>query len=230
MQNDTIEISYDFDCDDGSHRKFAITLDKKTVLLKNNPKPVEWAKMENFRCPVCPLQNEKYCPLALQLPEIIEFFSNIYSYQIANITVKTDERIYVKETSVQRGLSSLLGIIMPASGCPILAKLKPMIPFHLPFASAEETEYRVFSTYLFAQYLRYKAGLKPDWEMKKLENLYEEIRLVNHNIVKKLQKLSQKDANLNAVVILDTFTGFISMSLEDTDFSDLIDYFRDYLE
>jgi hypothetical protein len=112
--------------------------------------------MSNFRCVHCPLKDAEYCPLALRLPAIIEFFSNIYSYQTARIRVETEERTYFKETSVQHGLSSLLGIIMPASGCPIMANLKPMVPFHLPFASYAETEYRVFSTYLLDQYLRHK--------------------------------------------------------------------------
>ncbi len=227
---DTIEIKYKFECDDGAFRTFEMRIDAESLLLKNKPRKSEWAKLKNFRCVVCPLENEEYCPLAVQLPDIIDFFSNIYSYQQAKITVETEERTYVKNTSVQRGLSSLLGIVMPASGCPVMAKLKPMIPFHLPFASAAETEYRVFSTYLFAQYLRYKQGLKPDWEMKNLETLYEEIGLVNRNVVKQLKKLSLRDANLNAVVILDTFTGFITMTLEDRAFEDLINFFDVYLK
>ncbi len=230
MATETFEISYDFDCDDGSKRKFTITIDKKTVEIIDEPQRTEWAKMSNFRCVHCPLKNAEYCPLALRLPAIIEFFSNIYSYQTAKIRVKTEERTYVKETSVQHGLSSLLGIIMPASGCPVMAKLKPMVPFHLPFASYAETEYRVFSTYLLAQYLRHKKGLSADWEMEKLAELYEEIRLVNQNVVRKLKDLSQKDANLNAVVILDTFTNFISFSLAGTNFEDFEDYFSVYFE
>ncbi len=226
----TLEIKYYFECDDGAFRTFEIAIDAKTLLLPVPEEKNDWAKMENFSCVHCPLKNEEYCPLALQLPDIISFFSNMYSYQKAKITVETEERTYVRETSVQRGLSSLLGIIMPASGCPIMAKLKPMIPFHLPFASHVETEYRVFSTYLFAQYLRYKQGLEPDWEMRNLAQLYEDIRLVNQNVVKHLKKLSSRDANLNAVVILDTFTNFISMTLDDKDFEDLSDYFDVYLQ
>jgi uncharacterized protein with ATP-grasp and redox domains len=66
--------------------------------------------------------------------------------------------------------------------------------------------------------------------MKKLAELYEEIRLVNQNVVRKLKDLSQKDANLNAVVILDTFTNFISFSLAGTDFEDFEDFFSVYFE
>ncbi len=228
----SFKIIYEIKCEKEEDKCiFDIDIDRKTLLIKNTLPKIEWAKMDYFACSICPVKDKfDYCPLAIQLPGIIKYFANKYSYQIAEIKVITEEREYFLKTSIQRGLSSLLGIIMPASGCPILAKLKPMVPFHLPFATPEETEYRVFSTYLFAQFLRWKNGLEPDWEMKNLGNIYEEIRLVNQNVVDKLKELSQKDANLNAVVILDTFTEFISMSLEDTDFSDLSHYFEVFLD
>jgi hypothetical protein len=230
METETFEVKYLFEFENGEKRQFSIEIEEDNLELVNNPPKVEWAKMEHFRCPNCPLENKEYCPLALQLPGIIKFFSNLYSYEKAKIYVYTKERNYFKETSVQRGLSSLLGVLMPVSGCPVMAKLKPMVPFHLPFASHVETEYRVFSTYMLAQFLRYKKGFKPDWEMKNLAKIYEEIRNVNLNIVNKLKELVEKDASLNAVVILDTFTNFISFELEDMEFGDVINYFGEFLK
>ena len=60
---------------------------------------------------------------------------------------------------VQMGVSSLLGVIMTTSGCPIMAQLKPMVRFHLPFASLEETIFRMVSMHLVAQYLRHQDGV-----------------------------------------------------------------------
>jgi len=49
---------------------------------------------------------------------------------------------------------------------PIFEKLKPMVRFHLPFASIEETKYRAISMYLLAQYFLYQQGSQPDWDLK----------------------------------------------------------------
>lgn len=57
----------------------------------------------------------------------------------------TEERTYSKDTLLQQGLASLLGIVMTTSGCPVLEPLKPMVRFHLPFATLTETVYRMVS-------------------------------------------------------------------------------------
>ncbi len=229
MSEDSFYIGYRFWFENGKELLFDIELDADTLLIKNKPKEEnEWGKLESFKCPNCPLSlsENKYCPLALSLKEILEKFSDIQSTEIADVFVKTNERTYHQKVAVQRGLSSLLGVVMPTSGCPILAKLKPMVKFHLPFATSDETEFRVYSTYLFAQFLKYKKGKQPDWEMKNLKQIYDDISIVNVHITNKIRELSKKDANLNAVVILETFSSFVSMSLQDTDFEHLDKYFE----
>jgi hypothetical protein len=164
--------------------------------------------------------------LAVSLKTILENFSDIQSTEVADVFVKTNERTYHQKVAVQRGLSSLLGVVMPTSGCPVLAKLKPMVKFHLPFATSDETEFRVYSSYLFAQFLKQKKGEQPDWEMKNLQQIYDDISIVNYHVTNKIRELSKKDANLNAVVILETFSSFVSMSLQDKDFEHLDKYFE----
>ncbi len=226
--NGKINISYRFDFEDGTSKSFTVTIDRENLLIENAPHFSDWAKIENFRCKNCPLKNAEYCPLALRLPEIIDFFSNIYSYRKTKITVSTEPRNYVREGTVQEGLSALLGVIMPVSGCPVFAKLKPLVPFHLPFATPVETEFRVISTYLFAQYLRAKNGLQPDWQLNGLRKIYNDIQIVNRNIAEQVRTFSLKDANLNAVAILDTFSSFITMTLENKDFEDYSNYFQSF--
>ncbi|MDN5353885.1 MAG: hypothetical protein PWQ09_641 [Candidatus Cloacimonadota bacterium] len=48
--------------------------------------------------------------------------------------VESKNRNYVKDTTIQRGVSSMLGMFLVSSGCPVLTKLKPVVKFHLPFA------------------------------------------------------------------------------------------------
>ena len=231
MSSGALNISYRFWFENGKEILFDVDIDTDTLLIINdNFKKDDWAKLESFRCPNCPLDEKEheYCPLALSLREILLKFSDVQSTEIADIFVKTEARTYHQKEAVQRGLSSLLGVVMPTSGCPVVGKLKPMVKFHLPFATSDETEFRVFSTYLFAQYLKYKKGEMPDWEMTKLQKIYDEISQVNHHVVNKIRELSSKDANLNAVVILETFSGFVSMSLSDKDFSHLESYFKGF--
>jgi hypothetical protein len=228
MPNESFYIGYRFWFENGKELLFDIELDADTLLLKNKSEEgKDWAKLESFKCPNCPLSlsENKYCPLALSLKNILGKFSDIQSTEVADVFVKTNERTYHQKVAVQRGLSSLLGVVMPTSGCPVLAKLKPMVKFHLPFATSDETEFRVYSSYLFAQYLKNRKGSRPDWEMKNLQQIYDDISTVNYHVTNKIRELSKKDANLNAVVILETFSSFVSMSLQDKDFEHLDKYF-----
>jgi hypothetical protein len=98
--------------------------------------------------------------------------------------------------------------------------LKPMAYFHLSFSSVEETVVRAISLYLLKQYFIWKSGGEPDWNLKKLEQHYQNVRQVNQGILRRIRSLSKKgDADLNALVILDDFALNldleISMGLEE---------------
>lgn len=113
----------------------------------------EWTELKNFKCPNCLLvENEyKYCPIAVNIIDLIDFFKTS-SYPEVNVIVDTEIRRYSKHPSLQKGISSLMGIYMVTSGCLIMEKLKPMVRYHLPFATLEETSYRMVSMDLLAQY------------------------------------------------------------------------------
>jgi hypothetical protein len=95
-----------------------------------------------------------------------------------------------------------------------------MAYFHLSFSSVEETVVRAISLYLLKQYFIWKSGGEPDWNLKKLEQQYQNVRQVNQGILRRIRSLSKKgDADLNALVILDDFALNldleISMGLEE---------------
>ncbi len=212
-------------------KKFEITIDPKTLRVVSNPceKLPEWTELTFCQCPNCPLDKEKFthCPVAANLVELVHFFNDSISYEEVDVCIETPERAYCKRTSIQTGVSSILGIYMPASGCPILAHLKPMVRFHLPFASIQETMYRSMSMYLVKQYLRKKKGLEPDWNMQGLIDLYEEIHKVNSAFHKRLSCLDGEDANVNALVILDVFADYINFSLDEDHLSKIDNLFED---
>jgi hypothetical protein len=168
--------------------------------------------------------------VAKNLVEVIDFLKDIFSFEKVQMTIRTKRRDYSKHVPVQMAASSLMGIYMTTSGCPILDKLRPMVATHLPFASTKETTYRALSMYLLAQYLRYKRGNIPDWDMVHLGELYDDINTVNGSFCKRLKQIEHiEDAALNAVVKLDCFAISVGFALNDETLGDLEPFFRAYL-
>jgi len=231
-EHDKLRFHYTFKLKSGLHKSFEVIVDYASlniIYAKNETFP-DWTRLENFKCKHCSLDQKlhEYCPLAINLVDIIQTFQDINSYDEAEIIVDTLNRSYSKVTSVQSGVSSMLGIRMVTSGCPVMGKLRPLIPTHLPFASLEETEQRVLSTYLLAQYVKWKKGGDPDWEMSNLMNIYEDIRILNHNVSKKIADLEKKDVSINSLIVLNNFADYVSFTLDEKmldDFEQLLKSF-----
>lgn len=229
-----IKFLYQFTFREQITVSFEVKINYKTLLIENDVSHIdkEWTKLKNFECPNCPLDKSKneYCPLAKNLAGVLDFFNTLPSYKEAKVSVETNDRTTYKQTTVQIGVGSLIGIIMASSGCPIIGVLRPLVRFHLPFASLEETEYRVFSTYVFAQYFKFITGEKPDWDLTKLKAAYEQIQIVNKNIVTKLSDVELNDTSRNAVVTLSSFAEYIIFNLEDKEYIHLKDVFNSFGE
>ena len=205
----SFDINYSFTLKDGKNILIPITIDENTLtIIKNNNKTEpDWGLINLQRCDGCPLDPQKHshCPVAEILAAVIEEFKDYNSYDSVYVRVDVCERSYIKDTDLQDGLGSLLGILMTTSGCPYMAPLKPMIRFHLPFASMEETEFRMVSMYLTAQYILQQSGKEADWTLEGLKDIYTKVELVNNSVASRLRKAYEKDASINAVVLLDCF-------------------------
>lgn len=230
---EALSFSYRFLFKNGEEKRFSIFVDPNTL---DNIKPEgveypEWTLMKNFKCPHCPLSEEvhQYCPVAINLVDVIKFFSDALSYEQVEIMIETTARNYFKKTSLQDGVSAMIGVLMVTSGCPVMGKLKPMVRFHLPFATLEETEYRVLSMYLLAQFFLWKKGNEPDWEMKNLVNIYEDIKILNLNVCKQIADLESKDTSINSVVVLNNFADYVSFSVDQKMLDEVEVLFKDYL-
>lgn len=209
---DAFVIRYEFShpgIEGGAAKSFTIRLDPKT--LKNvSPAPVpppEWAKLSVHKCPNCPLREEEspWCPPALSVSEVVAGFADIFSYERVSARVTVPERVYEQvDVSVQEALSSLLGVYMVTSGCPVLNKLRPMVRFHLPFQTELETIARATSMYLLGQYLVAQDGGTPDWSLAQLAVNYEATSVVNRAFAARLRAAAPKDANVNALIRLDS--------------------------
>jgi hypothetical protein len=213
-----ITFHYRFDFGDGVSKEFEIHLDADSLELIDRPAdpPPDWARLDNHRCANCPLVGQvEYCPVAVNLAQVVESFKDSISYEVAVVTVTTPMRTYQKATSLQRGISSIIGIYNVTSNCPHLDRLRPMARFHLPFASVEETAYRATSMYLLAQYFAARRGDTPDWDLDNLRRIYEALVPVEVGLSRRLRFASRNDANVNAVIVLSVFGQELRLLLED---------------
>lgn len=219
MEKD-IQFLYSYTFSDGTGKAFDIRLDPSNLrLITGQPADLPlWAMLEFNQCAICPVsaKEQAYCPVAENLAGIVEEFKNFLSHEHATVTVTVAERTYLKETTVQGGLTPLLGIIMTTSGCPVMEQLKPMVRFHLPFASLDETIFRAAVMYLLAQYFRHRDGKSAAWSLDGLAAIYSDVGKVNRDFANRMRAAAKKDANVNALVNLDVFASMMTLAVEDT--------------
>jgi hypothetical protein len=227
-----IVIEYKYTFKSGVLKKFTMALDKATLALQlaKRPDPPLWTLLGHKKCENCTLveKDKLYCPVALNFADIAEQFKDIVSHEKVDVVVTTEERVYSKETTIQQGLSPLVGIIMTTSGCPIMDHLKPMVRFHLPFASLEETIFRMASMYLMAQYFQKQDNGTPPWTLEGLTKVYVEVGIVNRDFALRLRDAAKKDANVNALVNLDCFAQMVPLAADDV-LREIKPYFSAYL-
>jgi hypothetical protein len=212
---------YRFRFNDGEAREFTVELHPETLALRAPELAAHpwWTRLGYFQCGNCPLQESRQprCPIAVNLVEIVAFFKDRVSHDEAHVYVEALGRCYFKRVSLQEALSSLLGIYMVTSGCPVLDKLRPMVATHLPFMSSEESTYRMISMYLMAQLFIAREGGEPDWELHELAPLLEAARQANAGFCSRIKTLHVKDALLNALSILSALGEVTSLSIVDKD-------------
>ena len=232
--NKIITFNYKFKFGSGLEKEFNVKLDNKTLNLiqtKRESYP-KWTKLKYLKCPNCSLSDahDAFCPIAVSLVDLVEFFQAGISYEEVDFLIDTEERGYIKHTTLQQGISSIIGIYMVTSGCPVMELLKPMVRSHLPFATVRETQYRVISMYLLAQYFLHKRGKEPDWQLRNLVKIYDDIRIVNKSFFQRLAHIKIQDATLNALVKLDMFAQHVSFSIDRNVLDEMEYLFNAYFE
>ncbi len=226
-------IVYTYRFKSGASKVFDINLDRRTLgfILDKRPNQPLWTLLGHKKCVNCPLNagTSTYCPVALNFADIAEQFKDMVSHENVSVTVATEDRTYSKDTTIQQGLSPLIGIIMTTSGCPIMEHLKPMVRFHLPFASLTETIFRMVTMYLMSQYYQRQDGRPVDWKLDGLADIYAEVGKVNRDFANRLRDAAKKDANINALVNLDCFATMVPLAADET-LKEIRRYFTAYLK
>jgi hypothetical protein len=232
-QETDIVIEYRFRFEQGADKLFVVRLRREDLRLVLNPTAFHpaWTRLNHCQCPNCPLQptESPHCPAAAGLADLMDSFKDCLSTEPAEIVVAVEAREYRKQAPVQYGVSALMGLLMATSGCPVMAKLRPMVHVHLPFATIEETMFRTVSMYLLAQHFRVQNGRAPDWEMAHLLEIFDEVAEVNQAFSQRLVSINPKDASLNALANLDCFAVVTSLALTKDNLKELEPLFQAYL-
>jgi hypothetical protein len=194
-----------------------LVFDKNDFSLLNlNDGKQYWTRLAFHKCSHCPLKQEDFpfCPLAQAIESIISKIHDFLSYDEVHAQVEYKNRTVSADITVQRALSSLLGLLIPASGCPHTRYFRPMSRYHLPFADTEEKIYRATTMFLLAQYfIHKKCGCIPT-DFSRLEAIYNNVHIVNTQTCKRLREFCKSDSPLNAITILDMLTVSIHSALK----------------
>jgi len=219
-EKENFTVHYSFTFPDKHEIRFDLNLNGETLdcMDPQPPDPPQWTRLDYYQCPHCPfsVKTHAHCPLAMRLSSMVGELNQVISFDDVHVEVTTDERFVSLDTSAQKGISSLMGLMMATSGCPHTAFFKPMARFHLPFAQQEETIYRATSMYLLAQYFLKEKGQDPDMTLNGLTRIYENIEELNVAVANRLRAANETDSAVNAVVILDMYAKSCSMVISDS--------------
>ena len=233
MRIPPLQINYRFEADTGVSHAYVVQLDPVTLELQpTTPAALPgWVRLNHHQCPDCPLHSSEVpdCPMALALVELQHFAGQLDSFAPLTVSVTTPEREVRASVSAQRGVSSLMGLIIATCACPDVAWLRPMARFHLPLATEEETIYRAASMYLLAQYFRLRSGAAADVTLEGLRQRYQRLHQINLGMAARLKSEPSKDASVNAVVLLDLFAKALPYSVDDS-LAELDYLFKSYLQ
>lgn len=208
---------YTFIFDSKTKLEFSVALDARSLTTITCPAaPPKWAKLEHHQCEPCTL-NEKdspYCPVGLSMVELVSAFGQTPSYTPCTVICRTPDRTVSKETVVQEGLSSILGLLMPTSGCPVMSFFKPLARFHLPFSTIEEASFRVAGSYFLRQYFNSQDDPNAQYQLADIRKQYALVKKVNIDVLARIRDINELDADKNGIVTLNSLAQILELEID----------------
>lgn len=211
-------FEYRIEPDGGHARTVILELDRaqqELVIDKNYIAPA-WAKLTFNQCPHCPFDERvvNYCPVARNIAFVFNDLVNYMSYEKVKLTVSCDIRSYVMNTTMQRVMGSLFGLVSAFSPCPYTKPLRPMGLFHLPIMTDTEVIVRSFSFFLLKEYLGQKQGHTEPLDLTYMKQVYADLKILNQYLIGRFREIQEYDASINAVVLLDLSARDISHEID----------------
>lgn len=203
----------------GVQQRIPITLVEQhgTIAIPDTFTPPDWAALSYHQCSHCPLDPDehRYCPIARNLAYLLPDSAFGDSFQAVNLDVETPQRRYQQDTTLQRALSSLFGLICALSDCPHTRFLRPMAHFHLPLSSDTETLVRTASLYLLQRYFLNRKQPDATVSLEGLNARYDALNELNRCFTGRLRQRGESDAPINALVLLHVTAREMHWNLEE---------------
>ncbi len=211
-------IIYNYSWQEGGQANFELEFDEDSIALLNDPPAElpEWTKLDYYKCPNCPLKVEEvdYCPTAVSFIPAIKRFKNVGSDDQMEVEAFVAGRRIIQSAPARRAISSIIGLLFATSGCPHTIYFRPMVRYHVPLSSENETIMRAMSMYTLAQFFKYKRGEKPDLNLEGLRAIYDELQVVNMTMAERLRSSDGAASSVNSIILLDMYTKRIPLEIE----------------
>jgi hypothetical protein len=91
---------------------------------------------------------------------------------------------------------------------------KPLARFHLPFATVDESIFRIVAVYMLRQYYRKDASKDDQFLLNDIKKHYSLVKQVNRGILKRILSISDLDADKNAIVTLSSLGQILEMEID----------------
>ena len=211
-------------------KEFTWNIDAETLTLIRPEKDSfpSWTRLGCKKCPNCPLDENQhpYCPAATGISDALESLQETLPIKDVNVSVETAERNFSKSTTLAEGLSSMLGLAIVSSGCPVFGRLKPLARNHLPFETPAEQVYRSLGMYLLYQKFSEKNKDNPDWKLSNFTKFYDEINTASEAFCSRLSEIAIEEDSLNTLTHLDCFTKYIDFKISEENIDELKQLFK----
>lgn len=204
----------------GEASSFKVDLDIGDEEVKQYVDPApDWCRLSHHQCAGCPLSADtnKYCPAALSIADVVQYFANVKSFSSCHCVVEFPERKIEATRATQDALYPLLGLRLLTSRCPILHRLSPLARFHEPFATSLSTVFRAFGYSLLQEYLRsHETGVPMAFDEETMKEYYEKVGEINLNLSQRLADAAVLDASPNGIFVLFLFTMSLTYLFEQS--------------
>lgn len=212
------DISYQLTFADKREERIVLTLDPKSgeIICLDDYIPPEWAMLGHKQCSHCPLRQDEvtYCPIARNIAFLFSGKDTGSSHDQITLRVELGQRVSLFETTSQRALSSLFGLICSLSPCPHTQPLKPMGIMHLPLASDVEALVRIASLFLLRSYLAHQENPAVPVNLDEMQSTYQNLTTLNRGMANRLRSASSSDAAVNAITLLDVLVKDVRFELD----------------
>ena len=212
------DINYLLTFRDGRRVELPIRLDPHgEIICDDDFVPPAWAMLGHHQCSHCPLEPDEvtHCPVARNMAWVFAGRDTGPSHEPVSLRVQVGHRAHVfDDTTVQRALSSLFGLICALSPCPHTLPLRPMGIFHLPLATDVETLMRISSLFLLRSYLAHLDNPALPVDLTDMGITYQALGTLNQGIAARMRTASTSDAAVNAITLLDVLVKDVRFELD----------------